>query len=56
MIAWRKSSFSGGNGDCVEVAPVPPRVAVRDSKHATGPTLTFEQNRWRAFLTAVTPG
>ena len=39
---WRKSSFSqGGNTDCVEVAFALAGAAVRDSKHATGPTLQF---------------
>ena len=34
-LAWRTSSFSGGengNGGCVEVAPLPDGVAVRDTK------------------------
>jgi uncharacterized protein DUF397 len=29
---WRKSSFSGANGNCVEFAPTTSGVAVRDSK------------------------
>lgn len=34
-LVWRKSSFSGGTGECVEVTP----RAVRDSKNPDGPTL-----------------
>ncbi len=36
---WRKSSRSGGNGDCVELSNT---GLVRDSKNATGPTLTVD--------------
>jgi hypothetical protein len=51
MIAWRKSSFSGGGGsDCVEVALAPAGVAVRDSKNASGPTLRFGPEAWRSFV------
>lgn len=53
MREWRKSSYSGGgNGDCVEVALNPRRVAVRDSKNATGPTLEFPAAQWRRFVAA----
>jgi hypothetical protein len=49
---WRKSSFSGGNGnsDCVEVALGPVQAAVRDSKNAAGPRLVFPHEAWRAFI------
>ncbi|WP_062214223.1 DUF397 domain-containing protein [Streptomyces sp. NBRC 109706] len=30
---WFKSSYSGGNGDCVEVAFLDETVALRDTKH-----------------------
>jgi hypothetical protein len=52
---WFKSSHSGGNGaECVEVAEVPGRVGVRDSKaRGHGPILTFEPAGWRAFVAAV---
>jgi hypothetical protein len=59
--AWRKSSFSSGNGGaCVEVAIVPGAtgasgrvVALRDSKDPGGPALVFTPDEWRAFLCGV---
>jgi hypothetical protein len=62
--AWRKSSFSGGNGGaCVEVAIVSGgteasggAVALRDSKNPTGPALLFTPDEWREFTRAVRHG
>ncbi len=52
-IVWRKSSYTGDNGDCVEVGwPESVGVAVRDSKHRTGPTLSFPTTNWQTFLTS----
>lgn len=53
---WRKSSRSNGSGGsaCLEVARLDFVVAVRDSKHPTGPVLVFTPADWRAFLTAAT--
>lgn len=53
MTFWRRSSFSGTNGNCVEAAPVPTGMAVRDSKNATGPALAFPAADWRSFLTGL---
>ena len=48
---WRKSSFSGTQGNCVEVATnVPVAVAVRDSKDPAGPQLAFTPAGWRTFV------
>ena len=54
-VAWRKSSYSGGNGgDCVEVAQTrPTAVAIRDSKDPNGPKLIFTPAAWAAFTTTV---
>ncbi|MEV0530296.1 DUF397 domain-containing protein [Kitasatospora sp. NPDC050463] len=47
---WRKSTHSGGNGACVEIAtPVADAVAVRDSKDPQGPQLNFSAEAWKAF-------
>ena len=51
---WKKSSHSGSQGNCVEVATnLPGIVAVRDSKHREGPTLVFTHNDWKNFLTSL---
>ncbi|MEV3929186.1 MULTISPECIES: DUF397 domain-containing protein [unclassified Streptomyces] len=45
-----KSSYSSGNGECVEVARnIPLAVAVRDSKRLDGPVLTVTPTAWDAF-------
>ncbi len=53
-IVWHASSYSAGSGDCVEVAPTPEQVLVRDSKDPDGPALAFPALAWRTFLTTVT--
>jgi hypothetical protein len=56
-LRWRKSSFSGNGGDCVEVASNRPgTVAVRDSKDKPGPTLGFTSGAWTAFVQAIQHG
>jgi hypothetical protein len=39
-MEWRKSSFSGDSGDCVEVRQ--DLTAIRDSKNPDGPTLSVD--------------
>ncbi|MFC7278769.1 DUF397 domain-containing protein [Paractinoplanes rhizophilus] len=53
---WRKSSRSGGSGNCVEVAFLNKRVAFRDSKDPTGPILVFTNEEWRSFIAWVREG
>jgi hypothetical protein len=49
--AWRKSSYSGGNGGaCVEVGIAERAVAVRDSKNPDGPKLLFSSHAWCQFV------
>lgn len=51
-LLWRKSSYSAGNGGCVEVA-WSGDVLVRDSKQIGGPPLRLPVGQWRRFLAAV---
>lgn len=54
ITAWRKSSYSSGTGQCVEVADhVPGLVPVRDSKMPAGPRLDFNADAWATFVNAV---
>jgi hypothetical protein len=53
---WRKSSWSQGAQNCVEVAGVADVMAVRDSKAPTGPALVFGAAQWSAFLVDVKRG
>lgn len=54
---WVKSSYSGGNGACVEVkSPAPLTIAVRDSKDPEGPSLSFRPESWAAFVAEVSGG
>ncbi|WP_338897664.1 DUF397 domain-containing protein [Streptomyces sp. TG1A-60] len=51
---WVKSSYSQGNGACVEIkSPALSAMAVRDSKVPDGPNLAFPADAWNAFVTSV---
>ncbi|WP_439957541.1 DUF397 domain-containing protein [Nocardia crassostreae] len=54
---WFKSSYSGSQGDCVEIAWLSQGVVgVRDSKNPTGPALAFGASEWASFTTAAADG
>ncbi|WP_348537338.1 DUF397 domain-containing protein [Nocardia carnea] len=54
---WFKSSYSGGGGDCVEVAWLEQGyVGVRDSKGPSGSALIFDPGEWSAFTTGLRTG
>lgn len=43
---WRKSTYSGGNGSCAEVAHLGMAIAVRDTKDPSGPALVIKPIDW----------
>ncbi len=55
---WTKSSYSGGNNNCIEVAhgAVPAAMPVRDSKVPAGPAVVFSADTWWGFVDAVKRG
>jgi hypothetical protein len=46
---WRVASYTGGQGNCVEVGRSAAAIAVRDTKDEKGPVLQFELSVWHAF-------
>ncbi|MBT2456595.1 DUF397 domain-containing protein [Streptomyces sp. ISL-86] len=51
---WRKSTFSGDQGDCLEVTDDHPElIPLRDSKRPHGPVLCFGHAAWRPFIDSV---
>lgn len=51
-LTWRKSSFSGSQANCVEVA-ARDRVLVRDTKNRSSAVLRFTPAAWRKFVGQV---
>ncbi|WP_406000605.1 DUF397 domain-containing protein [Streptomyces sp. NBC_00829] len=50
-----KSSYSSGNGECVEVATnLVGTVAVRDSKVLDGPVVQFAASAWGELVRQIT--
>jgi hypothetical protein len=47
------SSYSSGQGECVEVAFTPGMVHARDGKDPHGPVLSFTPDQWQGFIRAV---
>ncbi len=52
---WRRSSRSGGDNNCVEVAVAAAgsAITVRDSKNPGGGALRFGPRKWRTFVDNV---
>jgi hypothetical protein len=50
---WRKSTFSGQNGSCVEVATGSGGALVRDTTNRDGGTLSVPAGAWTAFLSTL---
>ncbi|MEU4116340.1 DUF397 domain-containing protein [Kitasatospora sp. NPDC028055] len=55
--SWRKSTYSNGQGDCIEIADgLDDIVPVRDSKDPHGPALSFTPEAWQAFVAGLRAG
>ncbi|PSK93598.1 uncharacterized protein DUF397 [Murinocardiopsis flavida] len=50
---WHKSSYSGGNNECVEVREGPSTADVRDTQNRQAGHLSFHPGEWAAFLHQV---
>jgi hypothetical protein len=47
---WRVATYTGGQGNCVEVGTSATAVAVRDTKdRESGTLLRFDRSVWNAF-------
>jgi hypothetical protein len=54
-VTWRKSSYSGAIGNCVEIAVLSGggRVAVRNSRHPNGPALVYARAELAALVASA---
>ena len=53
-LNWFTSSYSSGNGQCVETARLPEGgMAVRDTKNRAGGSLSFSAKAWGSFLAEI---
>ena len=56
-VTWRKSRHSNPSGNCVELAELPVGVvAVRNSRHPSGPALIYTRAELAAFVQSVKDG
>ncbi|WP_081620553.1 DUF397 domain-containing protein [Nocardiopsis potens] len=55
-LCWKKSSYSGSQGECVEVAGLSEQMAVRDSKNLASGYLVFDGTEWTSFLRTLKGG
>ena len=56
-MTWRKARASNPSGSCVEVAALADgQVAVRNSRHPSGPALVYTRAEIAAFLAGAKAG
>ncbi|KAA2258812.1 DUF397 domain-containing protein [Solihabitans fulvus] len=54
--AWRKSSYSGNENNCVELVVRSADTSIRDSKQPAAGTLTFGREPFAVFLASIKAG
>jgi hypothetical protein len=56
-VSWYKSHRSNSQGNCVELAELPDgSVAVRNSRHPSGPALVYTKAEIRALIQGAKAG
>jgi Domain of unknown function (DUF397) len=56
-LAWRKSTRSIANGQCIEAATLAAgRPVVRDSMDKDGPIVKFSESQWRNLIQNIKSG
>jgi hypothetical protein len=56
-VTWQKSRWSNPSGNCVEIAALPDgEIALRNSRHPSGPALVYTRAEIGAFLTGLKDG
>jgi Domain of unknown function (DUF397) len=56
-VSWQKSHRSNSQGNCVELAKLPDgSVAVRNSRHPTGPALVYTRAEIQALIQGAKAG
>ena len=55
-LAWLKAQASTHNGQCIEIASAPGKIAIRDSKDPDGPILVYTSAEFNAFLDGARNG
>ena len=55
-LQWRKSSFSGANGDCVELARLGTEIALRHSRTPEQGTIVYTRSELAAFIAGCKAG
>jgi len=53
---WFRSSYSAANNECVEIARLPARVGIRDSKAPIQGVVTMRTDAFAIFVTGVKAG
>jgi Domain of unknown function (DUF397) len=51
--AWRVATYTGGNGNCVEVSDADHAILIRDSKDRNSGTLTFTAAIWQVSANSL---